>query len=61
MHEHSMRVTVDHRGPLGEVVVLVDNVVVAGATFEGARRALGRPDAIGLAYAQGTEFVAEES
>lgn len=60
MHEHSMRATVDHRGPLGETVVLVDNVVVTGATFEGARRALWRPDAIGLAYAQGTEFAATE-
>lgn len=31
-------------------VVMVDNVVVGGATFDGARSVLGRPDAHGVAY-----------
>lgn len=36
----------------GRPLVLVDNVVVSGATFEGAAQVLGRPDALGVAYAQ---------
>jgi predicted amidophosphoribosyltransferase len=32
-------------------VVLVDNVLVSGATIEGCRTVLGKPDAVGLVYA----------
>ncbi len=41
--------------PADVPIVMVDNVVVSGATFEGARRVLGRPDAIGVAFARGKE------
>jgi len=36
-------------------VILIDNVVVSGATLEGARQALGR-DALGLAYARAADI-----
>jgi predicted amidophosphoribosyltransferase len=39
----------------GAKVVLVDNVIVSGATIKGCRLVLGMPEALGLAYASGDE------
>lgn len=47
-------VELDPRRP----VVLVDNVVVSGATATGAALVLGRPDAIALAFAAGEPIAA---
>lgn len=53
--EHAASMAQVARVPPGPVV-LVDNVMVSGATFEGARRALGL-DAPGVAYAQGADVI----
>lgn len=55
IHADSM-IRVGNTPPLEVPVFLIDNVMVSGATFEGARRALKRPGAIGLAYAWGREI-----
>lgn len=46
------------RIPKGRMLVLIDNVIVTGATMIGAWIALGRPtNAVGIAYARGKEVI----
>lgn len=53
--EHAASMVLLEEPPAGRPLVLVDNVVVSGATLEGMKRVLGRPDLAVVAYSGAEE------